>query len=114
MSLGVYPGIGGLDRLRISTELQRLNLTFTILNDAAEAEQAVKDGTIGALLTDSLTASTLASPALPAHLLTEFERYPLAIALWRGDISLLKEVNRHLADMHSDGTLAKIYMSNPN
>lgn len=108
MRVGVFPGLGGLDRLGLSSYL-RSNGAQGVLRPNLEAlESGLVSDEFGAVVTEALGAGQLIQRHPDwqiAWLGDSFDRFSLGIGLWKGDLTLKRAVVDALSSMKSDGTL---------
>jgi ABC-type amino acid transport substrate-binding protein len=107
---GVLVGISGLDRLALSRFLREQKVEATIVANAAELEQGLRDGKFDFGVTEWLLAGQIASrgawkaewapPPLP--------RYPVVLGLWKGDLTLKRAIVAGLDKLERDGDVAAI------
>ena len=107
---GVLVGISGLDRLALSRFLREQKVDVTIVSDAAELAQGVRDGKFDFAVTEFLLAGRIAAREgwkvewAPAPLV----RYPLVLGLWKGDLTLKRSVVAGLDKLERNGDVAAI------
>lgn len=81
--------------------------------DAESLQRALTAGAIDAAMLDNTASSSIVSEATGLKLAREFEtgeQYGMAVKK-DGNIALLREINRVLADLRADGSYDKIYDS---
>lgn len=109
-TVGVYPGLTGLDRIALSRTLRGAGATIKLLNGRAAVEAALASGEIGIAVTEGVLAQDIATARgwtmtwMPPPL----GRSPIALGLWKGDLTLKREIAGVMADLRSDGTLDEI------
>jgi ABC-type amino acid transport substrate-binding protein len=112
LRLGVYPGASGLDRLALSGFLRSEGAAARLAPSPAALEEGLASGRFDAIVTDRFQAEAIARghPDWPAAWLApdRLERYPLALGLWKGDVTLKRAVDEALGAMRADGTLARL------
>jgi ABC-type amino acid transport substrate-binding protein len=107
---GVLVGISGLDRLALSRFLREQKVEVTIVSNAAELAQGLRDGKFDFGVTEFLLAGQIASNErwkaewAPAAL----ARYPLVLGLWKGDLTLKRAIVSGLEKLERDGDVAAI------
>jgi hypothetical protein len=107
---GVLVGISGLDRLTLSRYLREQKVEVTILADAGELAQGLRDRKFDFGVTEFLLAGQIASREgwkvewAPAPL----GRYPLVLALWKGDLTLKRAIVSGLEKLERNGDMAAI------
>jgi ABC-type amino acid transport substrate-binding protein len=107
---GVLVGISGLDRLALSRFLREQKVEVTIVSNAGELVQGLRDGKFDFGVTEFLLAGQIASREgwkvdwAPPPL----GRYPLVLGLWKGDLTLKRAIDSSLEKLERDGTVAAI------
>jgi ABC-type amino acid transport substrate-binding protein len=107
---GVLVGISGLDRLALSRFLREQKVEVTIVSNAGELAQGLRDGKFDFGVTEFLLAGQIASREgwkidwAPPPL----GRYPLVLGLWKGDLTLKRAIDSNLEKLERDGTVAAI------
>jgi ABC-type amino acid transport substrate-binding protein len=107
---GVLVGISGLDRLAMSRFLREQKVEATIVANAGELAQGLREGKFDFGVTEFMLAGQIAAkegwkvewapPRLP--------RYPLALGLWKGDLTLKRAIVSGLEKLERDGEVAAI------
>src|SRR5262249_24446863 len=108
--IGVLTSISGLDRLALSRYLRLRDAQNAIVPDAAELTRGLGDGRFDIRVTEWLLAQALAprpgwsvawaDAALP--------RYPIALGLWKGDLTLKRAIEHELEALRRNGEMARI------
>jgi ABC-type amino acid transport substrate-binding protein len=107
---GVLVGISGLDRLALSRFLRERKVEVTIVADAAELAQGLRDGKFDFGVTEFLLARRIAAREgwkvewAPSPLV----RYPLVLGLWKGDLTLKRSIVSSLDKLERNGDVAAI------
>jgi ABC-type amino acid transport substrate-binding protein len=107
---GVLVGISGLDRLALSRFLREQKVEVTIVADAAELAQGLRDGKFDFGVTEFLLAGRIAAREdwkvewAPPPLM----RYPLVLGLWKGDLTLKRSIVSSLEKLERNGDVAAI------
>jgi polar amino acid transport system substrate-binding protein/cystine transport system substrate-binding protein/membrane-bound lytic murein transglycosylase F len=108
--VGVLTGISGLDRLALSRHLRAQNSQVIIMPSALEFVQGLRDGRFAVGITEWLLAGQLAARNgwsvvwMPA----ELPRYPVALGLWKGDLTLKRAIVDEFETLRRDGKIEKI------
>jgi len=106
---GVFAGASGLDRIALARFLREHTVMTTIVPRADLLEAGLREGRFEFGITERLIAEQIAAqggygiewaPNLP--------RYPLALGLWKGDLTLKRAVVAGLARLEHDGEMAAI------
>ena len=106
--VGFFSGISGLDRISLSRYLREQGARASVVNSRADLAEGILDGTFDAGVTEALTARQIAGEhGLQAAWLPG-ERYPLVLGLWKGDLTLKREVEAALRDLEHSGGLQAI------
>jgi ABC-type amino acid transport substrate-binding protein len=107
---GVLVGISGLDRLALSRYLREQNVEVTILANAAELTDGLRDGKFDFAVTEALLAEEIAAKEgwTAAWAPPPLARYPLALGLWKGDLTLKRAIVASLEKLERNGEVAKI------
>lgn len=104
-----HAGTTGLDRIALSRALQGTGATVRIVSSRQELERLLADREVDAGVTESLLAQQLSWDAgYEVTWLPGLPRSPLALGLWKGDLTLKRALQRALADMRRDGSLDAI------
>jgi polar amino acid transport system substrate-binding protein/cystine transport system substrate-binding protein/membrane-bound lytic murein transglycosylase F len=105
VSVGVYTGLAGLDRLGLSRLLRTENARVEILPSAEALTEALRSGRIDAGVSEALMARQIAGTLglqvawMPAPL----ARYPLAFGLWKGDLTLKRRLAEVIDELGREG-----------
>jgi len=107
---GVLVGISGLDRLALSRFLREQKVEVTIVANAGELAQGLREGKFDVGVTEYLLALQIAAkegwkvewapPQLP--------RYSLVLGLWKGDLTLKRAIVSGIGKLERDGEVAAI------
>lgn len=105
--VGFYAGLNGLDRLALSRQLRAEGIRVRVVNSAADLAKGLEGGSFDVGLSEALTARQLAGEHdwQVAWVDGSGERFPLGIGLWKGDLTLKREITRILADLRAEGKL---------
>lgn len=108
--VGVLTGISGLDRLALSRHLRAANTEVIVTPDVAEFVSGMRDGRFEAGITEWLLAGQLATRNgwSVAWMPPELPRYPVALGLWKGDLTLKRAIADGLEKLRRDGEVARI------
>lgn len=109
-TVGFYSGTSGLDRIALGRYLREQGARPVTVSTAAELESSIRDGTFSAGVSEALLVRRLASDnAWHAVWLPErLGRYPLALGLWKGDLTLKRAIEQALARIEAAGRLEEI------
>ncbi len=108
--VGVWTGISGLDRLALSRYLRAQNARLIVVQSPSELVAGIRDGRFDVGVTERLLAEQLAG-AQGWHIAWmpgDLPRFPLALGLWKGDLTLKRAVVDGLERLTRDGELARI------
>lgn len=106
--VGVLPGLGGLDRLGLSSYLRANGAQASLRSTLDALETGLETGEFDVAVTEALGAGQLAQrhPDWQVALLGgSLDHFNLGIGLWKGDLTLKRAVVDALASMERDGTL---------
>ena len=109
--IGVYPGLGGLDRLGLSTFLRAQGVQGALRPSLAALEAGLESGEIDAAATEALGAGKLIvdHPDWTISWLPEdLGRATLGIGLWKGDLTLKRAIIAAIDELERDGTIAQL------
>jgi polar amino acid transport system substrate-binding protein/cystine transport system substrate-binding protein/membrane-bound lytic murein transglycosylase F len=100
----------GLDRIALSAWLRAAKTRTTIVGNATDLVDDVKQGQCDAGITERLLAVQLAerNRLSVGWLPRDLVRYPLVFGLWKGDLTLKRAVVAAMDRLRRDGELAKI------
>lgn len=108
--VGVLTGVSGLDRLALSRHLRARNAQLTIVPSAADLVQGLRDGRFDVGITEWLLAGQLAAREgwSVAWADAELPRYPVALGLWKGDLTLKRAIEHGMEELRRSGEMARI------
>jgi ABC-type amino acid transport substrate-binding protein len=108
--VGVLTGISGLDRLALSSYLRARNAQLIVTPDVAEFVLGLRHGRYDVGITEWLLAGQLAARNgwSVAWMPAELPRYPVALGLWKGDLTLKRAITDGLEKLRRDGEVARI------
>jgi ABC-type amino acid transport substrate-binding protein len=103
--VGFYAGLAGLDRIALSRFLQSQKARVEIVPSAEALADALRTGRLDAGVTEALTARQIAGTieAQVAWLPESLGRYPVALGLWKGDLTLKRRLAEIIEDLESQG-----------
>jgi polar amino acid transport system substrate-binding protein/cystine transport system substrate-binding protein/membrane-bound lytic murein transglycosylase F len=109
-TFGALTVISGLDRVGLASFLRRHDVTVRVVRNSQELVDGIALGEFDGGVTEALLAGGLAADndwwvaALPDDL----ARYNLVFGLWKGDLTLKREIVRAFRKIEADGTLAAV------
>jgi polar amino acid transport system substrate-binding protein/cystine transport system substrate-binding protein/membrane-bound lytic murein transglycosylase F len=108
--VGVLAGISGLDRLGLSRHLRARNAQVTIVSSPSELVQGLRDGRFEVAVTEWLLAGQLAARESfgVAWADDSLPRYPVALGLWKGDLTLKRAIADGMEELRRNGEIARI------
>src|SRR5262245_15098922 len=108
--VGVLAGISGLDRLALSRHLRAGNADVIVTPDVAQFVSGLRDDRFDVGITEWLLAGQLATRNgwSVAWMPAELPRYPVALGLWKGDLTLKRAIADGLEKLRRDGEVARI------
>lgn len=106
-TIGVYPGLSGLDRLGLSAFLREAGATASIVSSSASLVAGIADGRFTAGVAEAMTAQAIARAEgwIVAWIPEGPLRHALAIGLWKGDLTLKRAITRVMEDLREEGLL---------
>ncbi len=110
LTVGALTIISGLDRIGLASYLRRRNVTVRVVRNGQELVDGIASGELDGGVTETLLAGGLAADNdwWVASLPDELDRYNLVFGLWKGDLTLKREIVQAFRQLESDGTLAAI------
>jgi ABC-type amino acid transport substrate-binding protein len=107
---GVLVGISGLDRLALSRFLREQKVDATIVANAGELAQGLREDKFDFGVTEYLLAGQIAAKEgwKAAWAPPQLARYPLVLGLWKGDLTLKRAIVSGLDKLERDGEVAAI------
>lgn len=111
LEVGFHAGISGLDRIGLSRFLRESGATVSIMSSKQELVTALESGDVQAGVSEAILAQQVAGEnGWQAFRLTdELTRAPVSFGLWKGDLTLKRELERSLGRLSADGTLEEIF-----
>jgi polar amino acid transport system substrate-binding protein/cystine transport system substrate-binding protein/membrane-bound lytic murein transglycosylase F len=112
LTIGVLTNISGLDRIGLSKYLRSKNVKVRIMHNSQELIDGLASGELDVGVTEALLAGWLAlendwwSTLLP----DELAQYNLVFGLWKGDLTLKREIVKALQKLEADGILGEILL----
>jgi polar amino acid transport system substrate-binding protein/cystine transport system substrate-binding protein/membrane-bound lytic murein transglycosylase F len=108
--LGALTLVSGLDRIGLSGYLRGRGVAVRVLRDETAFVDAIASGAVDGGITESLLAGWLAAENgwHAAPLADGLARPGLVLGLWKGDITLKREIVAALHRIEADGTLEAI------
>ena len=103
--LGFYSGLVGLDRIALSQFLQAHKARVEIFGSAEALAEGVRSGRLDAGISEALMARQLAGTigAEVAWLPQPLPRYPVALGLWKGDLTLKRALFAVIGELQREG-----------
>ena len=97
--------MAGLDRIALSRFLQSQKALVEIVPSAEALADALRTGRLDAGVSEALTARQVAGTisAQVAWLPESLGRYPVALGLWKGDLTLKRRMAGIIEDLESEG-----------
>lgn len=104
-----FAGTSGLDRISLSRTLQQSGATVRIVSSARDLERLLAEREVDAAVTESLLARQVSwDSGYSVTWLPGLERSPLALGLWKGDLTLKRALERAIVALERDGTMDAI------
>lgn len=109
-SVGFFAGFSGFDRVALGRFLRSQGASVKVINSRQAFEQGLRDGAFDIGITESLGARQIASDnGWPVQWLSRsLGNVPLALGLWKGDLTLKRAFQAALDSMEADGTLGAL------
>lgn len=108
--VGVFLGVAGLDRVALGQFLRERGAEAIVVNDVVELEQGLLSRRFNLAVTETLTARQIGGKhgwkveMLPPWL----GRYPLVMGLWKGDLTLKREIVKAIQNIQREGQFLSI------
>ncbi len=108
--VGVFLGVAGLDRVALGQFLREREAEAIVVNDVVELEQGLLSRRFDLAVTETLTARQIGGKhgwnveLLPPWL----GRYPLVMGLWKGDLTLKREIVKAMQTIQREGQFLSI------
>lgn len=105
--VGFFAGFSGFDRIALGRYLRAAGASVTVINSRTAFEQGLRDGAFDIGITESLGARQIAGDNgwTVQWLSPSLGNVPLALGLWKGDLTLKRAFQKALDGMQADGTL---------
>lgn len=111
ITVGFFAGLSGLDRLGLSRYLREAGAEISVVSSRDALIEGIESGRFAAGVTEALTARTIAGLVeewTVAWMPDTLGRFPIAIGLWKGDLTLKRAIAAIVADLRRDGFLAEL------
>src|SRR5262249_47773380 len=104
MTVGVYAGLSGLDRIALSRFLPAQKARVEIVASAEALTDGLRSGRIDAGVSEALIARQIAGTLgmQVAWLPESLGRYPVAFGLWKGDLTLKRALVAVIDDLEKE------------
>lgn len=104
-TVGFYSGLTGLDRLALSRWLREQGADVALVRDVDGAQAALERGEVDLVVTEALGARSLAerTGGDAVWLPTPDGRVPIALGLWKGDLTLERAVVDEVRRLQREG-----------
>lgn len=108
--VGFFAGLTGLDRVALSRSLRAAGVQARIVNTPEALAEGLRDGTYEAGVSEALTARQIAGANgwVAEWVPGNEERYPIGIGLWKGDLTLKRQVAGALDALEADSSIAQL------
>ncbi len=106
-TIGALTLVSGLDRIGLSSYLRREDVAVRIVRNAEALVDGIAGGEFDAGITEALLAGGIAADNdwWVAYMPGELARHNLVFGLWKGDLTLKREIVEAFRQLESDGTL---------
>lgn len=110
LTIGALTNISGLDRISLASFLRRRNVVVRIMPDRETLIAGINSGTLDAGVTETLLAGGIVTDSgwWSAPMRDGLARYNLVLGMWKGDLTLKREITDVMAQFDADGTLTAI------
>lgn len=110
LTVGFFPGLTGLDRLALSRWLRDHGADVELLADFEAARDAVASERYDVLVSEALSARRLAgaSDGTAVKLPVGDGPVPIALGLWKGDLTLERAVVREIRSLNRRGVIDEL------
>ena len=108
--VGFFSGLTGLDRTGLARYLRTAGIKAHLVDSIQDLEAELAAGTIEAGISEAIVASQLGgSNSWTVRWMPEsFERCPLGLGLWRGDLTLQRAIGDALSSLEAEGLVAAL------
>jgi ABC-type amino acid transport substrate-binding protein len=108
--LGILAPPSGLDRIALASHLRAAQAQAMIVSSSEALVAGLREGRFEAGVTEKLLADQIAAREhlVAGWLPGDLPRYPVALGLWKGDLTLKRAVSGALERLTRDGTVAGI------
>ena len=112
-TVGFSAGLSGFDRIALGRFLRSAGAKVAVVPDARVLARGLSEGTYDLAVTESMSAREMAEENgwTVQWLSDAFAPSPLALGLWKGDLTLKRAIDEALDAMRRDGTLDAIIES---
>ena len=106
-TVGFAPGASGLDRIALSRYLRSVDAQVQRFADVASLEATLQENAVDAGVSEALLVRTVAGRHgwTAAYVPAPLERAPIALGLWKGDLTLLRAVRGALERLRGSGEI---------
>jgi ABC-type amino acid transport substrate-binding protein len=106
-TVAFFAGASGLDRLTLSRFLREQGASVQVVNRRADVVQGLIDGRFDIGVSEAITARQIAglSGGEAIWLPEALGRYPVAIGMWKGDLTLKRRLEAELRVLRNDGVI---------
>lgn len=103
LTVAVYPGLAGLDRLGLSRVLRASGARVEIVASAEALTDALRSGRVQAGVAEALMARQVAGTLGLRAAWLPLPRYPVALGLWKGDLTLKRRLSAVITELEGEG-----------
>ncbi len=110
LTLGALTIISGLDRIGLASYLRAHDVTVRVVRSGEALVEGIASGELDGGISEALLAGGLAADKgwWVAPMSDELVRYNLVFGLWKGDLTLKREIVKAFRELEADGSLADI------
>lgn len=109
-TVGVFTGLTGGDRIALGAFLRGEGAVVRVIQSRNQLVAGLENGTLDVAVTEALMGRQIAGENdwSVAWLPEPLPRDPIAFGLWKGDLTLKREIERVLAELAEEGALARL------
>lgn len=108
VTVGVYTGLAGLDRLGLSGFLRASGARVEVMPSAEALTAALRERRVAAGISEALTARRIAGALLLKAAWLPLLRYPVALGLWKGDLTLKRRLVTVIGELEAEGLMRSL------
>lgn len=106
--VGVYLGVAGLNRVSLGQFLRKYEAKITVVDNLSELEQGLLSQRFNLAVTETLMARQIGGKHSWMIEQLPLERHQLVMGLWKGDLTLKREIVRAIQAIKNEGLFQSI------